>query len=378
MKIGDNKITILVDAHVFDGFYQGTRTYLLGLYRALAERDEFNIVMAANNLDSLKDEFGGCEGIEYVEIPRVGSLKRLAIVYPLLIRRIKPDYVHFQYVGPLYKGNAKLIITMHDILFCDFPTEFSLAYRLSRLIPFWFFSKCSDVLLTVSEYSKKRISEVFGIEESVVEVVSNSVEDDYGGSRREHVNLTDYGVSGKFILYVSRIEPRKNHEILVQAYRQMKLWDSGYSLVFVGKRAMGNSRLDEEMEMIPKEHRSKICHISSMPVDALKTLYQTCSLFIFPSKGEGFGIPVIEAAACGAPVISSRATAMGMLGLPDRNYFDPNDSGELQSKISDALMNPDAYKISDRVLNRYRWSDSAMKLSRRLHCSNSNDKIGAM
>lgn len=361
----DVRPSILVDGHVFDMFHQGTRSYLKGLYRALSELGLFRIVVAANKLDVLAQEFSGCKNIEFRQIPFTNTVDRLFRVYPRLTRELGPDFCHFQYVGPV-RCTGRLVITSHDVLFADFPDQFPWHYRMVRNVSFRYSARMADVLLTVSDYSKDRISQVLGIDAERIHVVSNAVSDEGFATVPRQV-CSDH-VEGKwglnnFALYVGRVEPRKNHHLLVKAFRECGLFRQGISLVFIGKRDLANPLLDKEIALLDAQERERLVMLEGISDADLLHFYGACRLFLFPSFGEGFGMPVLEAAAAGAPVLSSNATAMGRFGLPQECLFDPADEQEFYRKLRGAIQDGSRLLVPPAVLERYRWRNSAREFA---------------
>lgn len=157
-------IKLLIDAHVFDGKYQGTRTYIQGIYSAMITHKDIEFYFAAQNVSRLKSIFGIAENIHYIRLDATNSIWRLAWEYPRIIKKYKIDYAHFQYICPFIKC-CKEIVTIHDLLFLDFPKYFPLSYRIKNRPLFMYSAKRADLLLTVSEYSRKEIKRHFKITE---------------------------------------------------------------------------------------------------------------------------------------------------------------------------------------------------------------------
>ena len=204
---------IFVDAHVFDNEYQGSRTYIKEIYNILIECSNYDFYFGAFDVDNLKSNFLCKPNVHFVKYKSKSKFYRLGIEIPLILNKLKIDYAHFQYISPLIK-NCKTIVTIHDILFLDFPNEFSLSYIISKKILFYISSIRADILTTVSDYSKFRISHHFKISSSNIHVVPNGVNELYFEEYNKRISqkyvYEKYGIKN-YILYVSRIEPRKNH-----------------------------------------------------------------------------------------------------------------------------------------------------------------------
>jgi glycosyltransferase involved in cell wall biosynthesis len=361
-------IRIFVDAHVFDGEFQGTRTFIKGLYTLLARKDNIELYLAAYNTDNLKKDFPGPGNIHFVKYKSTSKLQRLLYETPALIRKYKIQYAHFQYISPLQKG-CKFIVTIHDLLFIDYPQDFPFLYRWSRRLMFKRSAARADIVTTVSQYSRSAIQRHFGIEPDKIHIIPNGVDDKYFQSYDKQVSgkfiYEKYRVD-KYLLYVSRIEPRKNHIFLVKAFVELKLYEEGYCLVLIGHKSIPVLELNEMLNHLPQNIRQFIKFIPEINNEDLLEFYRAARLFIYPSKGEGFGIPPLEAAALKIPVICSNTTAMGDFSFFGTALTDPNDYDNFKNKVSDMVSRlPDQREldnIADVIRNKYTWEVSAGKL----------------
>jgi glycosyltransferase involved in cell wall biosynthesis len=139
----------------------------------------------------------------------------------------------------------------------------------------------------------------------------------------------------------------------------LRLKDAGYKLVMVGGKDLQYKEFFDYYESLDKETKKCVLFLQ-VPFNHLVALYRNASLFVFPSKAEGFGIPPIEAIAYGCPILCSNATAMAEFNFPDDISFDPNDFENLKNKIIkqlDSPMNPLQYK--DSILSFYNWQKIA-------------------
>lgn len=346
---------LLVDAHVFDGKYQGTRTYLEGLYTHMTQHHDIDFFFAAHDVEGLKKVFGEGDNIYYVHLNSGSRLKRLALEFPKIIGKYKIDYAHFQYISPLFKL-CKEIVTIHDLLFLDYPQFFPVAYKIKNGILFKRSTKRADLLLTVSEYSRDEIVRHFNIPKERINITYNSI---LPVNHIEDVDLKKlYGLD-KYILTVSRLEPRKNHISLLKAFIELGLPEKGYKLIMVGGKDLENKLLFDYYESLHPELKKNVLFMQ-VPFSHLVALYKNADLFVFPSYGEGFGIPPIEAIAYGCPLLCSNVTAMAEFNLPDEITFNPNDLEELKIKMENQLKHPlDRITYFQQVLSKYDWQKIA-------------------
>ncbi len=368
------EMRVFVDAHVFDGEFQGTRTYIKWLYRELAALDgDIQIYMAACDPGILEQEFSGIPNIHYLKYKAASKYSRLAFDIPSLLRKHAIDVSHFQYVCPPVK-RGRYIVTIHDLLFNDFPWEFPLSFRLSKNLLFYVSSKLTDVLTTVSAYSKERISELYGYPAEEIHVIPNAVSEEYfqvydKGEVRRAIQER-YGIPGKIILYVGRVEPRKNHDQLLQAFLELELYKQDYSLVFLGKESIRNARFDGLKAGMDPAARERFFQFDFVGNDDLIAFYRAADLFVFPSKGEGFGIPPLEACAARVPVLCSNVTAMSDYDFFGDNLYDPHNLNEMKDKmmrlLSEAVDENRQTELAAAVRNRYSWRHSAERFHKLL------------
>lgn len=351
-------IKVLIDAHVFDGKFQGTRTYLQGLYQNMVHHKDIDFYFAAQNIQNLKQYFGNGKNIHYIKLKTHSSIIRLLIEFPNIIRKYKIDYAHYQYISTLGKY-CKEIVTVHDLLFLDYPQYFSYIYKLKNGFFFRRSAKKADILLTVSEYSKNEIINHFGISKSKIYITPNAV---LPLENHSSVNIRKKMGLGKYILTVSRIEPRKNHLILLKAFVDLDLANKGYKLVMIGEPDLSYKKFYAFYDNLEEPIKTAVV-MKSVSFSELVELYSYADLFVFPSYAEGFGIPPIEAIEYGCPILCSNATAMSEFGLPDEWTFDPCNIDELKQKMMALLMNrPQIEVVQDCIRKRFNWKETSETL----------------
>lgn len=357
------KIKLFVDAHVFDDTYQGTTTYLKGLYNALVKDEAFEITLAAQNITHLKTIFTD-ERFKFVELQSHSKYKRLAFELPQLLKTNNYHFAHFQYITPLLK-TCRFINTIHDLLFLDFPAYFPFSYRLTKKNTFKFSAKKSDIICTVSDYSKEALVKHFHIPENKITITPNAI-------TVYHGEFTDvkqkYGLD-KYILFVSRLEPRKNHLLMLRSFVELGLYDKGYQMVFIGRtNDVKTQKYHNYLNALPDTVKKTILHFENISHVELYSFYKNAELFVYPSLAEGFGIPPLEAAVLGCKVLCSNQTAMKDFGFFGKYHFDPHREAELKDKITAVLKEKDYpfEQIKNAVVEKYNWDkiagDFAIKL----------------
>ena len=352
------KTKIFVDCHVFDGNFQGTTSYLKGLYSELLKDKSKLFFFGAANTVFLETIFGNHDNLTYVSYKGKNKFYRLLFDIPNIIKQNNIDYAHFQYVVPPIKA-CKYIVTIHDVLFLDFPEYFPLLYRIKNKFLFETSAKRSDVVLTVSEYSKLQIQKHFGIEK--VTITANAVDPVYFEAYdktavREQVK--EKFKATNYFLYVSRWEPRKNHDRLLKAFVENKYYKT-HSLVFIGDKAIENKTYNNYYASLPKKIKDTVFSFNKVNYQDLLLLVRSADLSIYPSIAEGFGIPPLESLAAKIPTICSNTTAMSDFQFFGDCLFNPLDIDDLKSKIDIGLNEININQKSIQMQEKFTWQLAA-------------------
>jgi glycosyltransferase involved in cell wall biosynthesis len=364
--IPQKPIRLFVDAHVFDKEFQGTQTFLREIYTLLAQKKDLLLFLAAHDIENLRRNFPASDNIRYVAYKSKSPLMRLSWEIPLLLKRYAIDYAHFQYICPLTK-NCKYIVTLHDVIFSEYPEEFSWQYRLIRKILFKRSAGMADIITTVSYYSKKSIRNFLHVDPKIpIHIVPNGVGREffqpYQKQQSKDRISEKYGMRN-FILYVSRIEPRKNHSFLIKAYLDLKLYEQGFHLVLVGHQSIKIPDFDEILERLPEAIRQFIFLNDRIGNSDLLDFYRAADVFVYPSKAEGFGIPPLEAGAMKIPVICSNSSAMKDYDFFGAYHIDPSDLPAFAGKLATILRTPPTQatldQISQVIHDQYSWEQAA-------------------
>lgn len=362
-------MNLLIDCHVFDSEFQGSRTVLKGLYSKLFELENRmpsgNIYfLAGKDLDNLKKEFKPAPFISYVQLKTSSSWKRLLFEFPYLIRKHKIDYAHFQYVVPPIKL-CKYIVTCHDVLFMDFPQYFSVTYRFSKMAMFKFSYRFSDVITTVSNYSHARISHYFGSKPHFY-VISNGVDESFFDFQSSGTKLSWLQQKGirPYILYVSRFEPRKNHLLLLQVYNEKQLYKD-VDLVLIGSKTHLCADFEKYYNELPEFIKSTI-HINQSGVSQKEMMLymKHAEVFVYPSIAEGFGFPPLEAASLKTPVICNNSSSMADFAILGRFLTSINIetlSKILKQVLQEGVPDEEKDKIASEIRANYSWNTAAIK-----------------
>ncbi len=280
---------------------------------------------------------------------------------------IKKDNVEIffgpSHVLPLNLSNTiRKVLVVHDLVAILYPDTMTNYNRFIHNIFFAKSLKSADSIITMSEATKQSIIEKFGINENRINVIYEGVSKSFRPYQPEELKsiLNKYGLNKPYLLSVGTLEPRKNYPVLLRAFKRLKTdWD----LVIVGKKGWKFQNILLTIKDLKLADRVKI--LGYVEDAELPFFYNGAEIFIFPSIYEGFGLPILEALACGTPVICSNSSSLPEVGGDAVIYFDLNSVEELVVKVNELLANSELKKVLiQRGLNRvklFTWDKTAQK-----------------
>ena len=288
-------------------------------------------------------------GFELIPCPnmRHRDLWRLGL-FMLAAKRLRPDVLFLPFPYPIFYKPVRLAIMVHDVI----PLLPGFRRHSLRAILFRHSYSSSlrhaDLILTDSEHSKADMVSLCGIAPERILVVYLGFDPDlYQSSlidaREKGRVLGLYGIDCPYILWVGKMEPRKNLVRLVQAYglSRKRRKDLPLQLVLCGGRARGCENL--ERLLTDPAYRGQVIRTGVVPNSDLSVLYRAAVGFAMPSLYEGFGLPILEAMASGVPVMSSNRSSLPEVAGNAALYFDP-ESVEEMSMAMDRLLTDGALR----------------------------------
>lgn len=341
MKSSHFKFRVGVDFHTYDGIYQGSRSHILGIYKKAIEiAPEIEFIFFLENTEKLKNEHlqFSATNVTLIKTKYRSGLFRLTLQLAWLQYKYKLDLLHTQYRTPLIPFGP-CACTIHDVLFESHPEYFPKSFALQSKITFRLSSLTSKLLFTVSRFSQGELERRYNIPKSKIQVTYNGVDFDRffpgseGSLQVENLNF----VPNNYILMLGRLEPRKNHVRLIEAYA--RLGHSAPPLVCIGQRDFGYE------QAISASHRfgvsDRVHFLENIDDTLLPALIRNSLLFVFPAIAEGFGMPVAEALASGVPVVTSNTTSLPEVAGNAAILIDPYDVESIYRGISKVLCDPE-------------------------------------
>jgi glycosyltransferase involved in cell wall biosynthesis len=261
-------------------------------------------------------------------VPRMVWMQTLA---PRMLRRCEVDLVHFTNGMIPVASGVPTVVTIHDMSLTLYP-RYHPARRVLLNRPLVdLAARRADAIITVSQSAKRDIVRLYGLSPERVHVVHEAAAPSFrpvhDSAERERVRRR-YGLADRFILYVGTIEPRKNLPNLIEGFaRRRKSGDLPHQLVCAGPYGWLSRDIEDRIERLQVEDAVRFT--GYLPFDDLPALYSLAEMFVFPSLYEGFGLPVIEAMACGTPVITGHVAALSEVAGGAVEHVDRLDAESL-------------------------------------------------
>jgi glycosyltransferase involved in cell wall biosynthesis len=204
-------------------------------------------------------------------------------------------------------------------------------YALSRTL------KNVDMIITVSKSTKKDVIKCLKFPEEKIKVIYNGVDERFKPLKNYNDVLHKYNINPPYILYIGTLEPRKNIPALIKAFYKLKKRGIRHKLVIVGKKGWKYKQIFRVVEDL--NLRRDVVFTGYVSYNDLPKFYSAADLFVYPSLYEGFGLPPLEAMACGCPVITSNVSSLPEV-VGDAGFIvDPSDIGGLSRTIKELLAN---------------------------------------
>lgn len=255
------------------------------------------------------------------------------------------------------------VLTVHDLIFERYPKYHKIKNYLYLKAAMPLYCRRATAIIAVSESTRGDIVDLYDIAPKKITVIPEAAAPNFRQQPAERVEAVRrrYGLPPRYILVVGTIEPRKNLRRLVDACGPLFVDDLADALVLVGSKGWLYEDFFQHLETLP--WRKEVLHTGFVPEEDLPAIYGGALLTVQPSLYEGFGLPVLEAMACGCPVCASDASSLPEVGADAARYFDPLNTEEMTHCISQILRDPDLrQEMADKGLARARdfsWESTA-------------------
>lgn len=333
---------VLMDAHMVGSRETGNETYVVGIMEGLAPLLDGGLAAAVDPALPWPARLAHSP-IRRLPLQPPGAGRRLLDTLPRLCRRWQADILHVTYVAP-FVSPARLAVSVHDVSFKRYPDFFSARDRLlfALLLP-WTLRRAGAVL-TISEHARQEIMAGFPYVADRVVSVPLAPGSQFRPIRDPSLLAAArarYGLTEPFWLMVGNLQPRKNVRRVVRA---LALADDSAAnracqLVIVGQAQWRASDVYAEVEQLGLQER--VIFTGYVPDEDLVLLYNAAAAFLYPSLYEGFGLPILEAMACGAPVVCSNVASMPEVAGDAALLIDPTDAEALAMALRRLATEPE-------------------------------------
>jgi glycosyltransferase involved in cell wall biosynthesis len=320
------------DATTLTGQISGVGGYTASLLQALAEHevgDTTRLVVLSNRRIAVPER----PGLE-VYGRRLFPIRSawMQLVLPGILREVRPDVVHFtNYLAPVFSGTP-FVVSFHDMSLTLLPEAHTLKKRLltASLIPT--VARKAARILVPSESTRRDVVRLLEVDPSRIRLVPYAAAPRYRPLPDGPQALAARGVRPPYFLYVGTLEPRKNLTRALRAFLRIAPALPDHQFVIVGQAGWKYAEILREAGR--PELLSRVVRTGYLPEEELPLFYNHAVALVYPSLYEGFGLPVIEAMACGAPVLTSRTSSLGEIAHDAALLVDPTSEDELARGLS--------------------------------------------
>ena len=302
-----------IDTHAAEEDGTGNGRYVRGLVRALStlDGDEEYVLYAIDPRHPFYATLAPGTRLVVRRVWPPPAVLRIPLALALASVRDRLDVLHVQYVGPPWHRGAR-VVTLHDLAFLHVRESFPRGqrWRLRWLVPAN--ARRAAAVIAGSDFSRRDIRATYGISDDRIAVIPDAPDPRFrpvrDGAALEALRRR-LGIRERYVLSVGRLNARKNLVGLVRAFERIRPRLEGpVQLVIAGRRDFGTDQLDRTIAT--SDCRADVVRVGYVRDDDLPALYSGAAVFAFPSLVEGFGLPPLEAMACGTPVVCSSAASL--------------------------------------------------------------------
>jgi len=277
-------------------------------------------------------------------------------------------YFNPRYILPYFSG-SKMVVTIHDMIAFLYPEIWPgvSGFRIRQYIRIS--SKRANMILTVSDSAKNDIMRILNIPEKKIKVIPCGINKELYNPNYDkslqNAMIKKYRIVKKFILAIGPMGSRKNHDRLIQAYSNLSnTIKEEYQLVITGEK---KGCYQDLLKIIDQLDLSEaIIFPGFIPEKEMPVLINAASIFIFPSLYEGFGIPLLEAMACGTPLLTSKVSSIPGITGNAALLFNPKSIKEMADAmnkiLTDGELREDLVEKGFKQIKKYSWKNSAKEL----------------
>ncbi len=330
----------ILDARTATAHFPGIGRYVANLARAMAPllAPEERLILLRDPTRSSPWDLSALAGerVRVVDVPLSPFSLRQQWAVPRLLGRLGADLYHSPYYLMPYRPGVPTVLTVHDLIPLLFPRQSTFQ---ARLLFRWTTARALRAarhIVAVSEATRRDLTRHFHVPGDRVSVIPEAPDPAFYPRSPAEVEAVrrQYGLPDSFVLYVGSNKPHKNLTRLVEAWARSTEYGTRNTLVIAG---VWDPRYPQPRLLAERLGLQTVRWLGPVPEADLPALYSAATLFVFPSLYEGFGLPVLEAMACGVPVVCSNTSSLPEVAGDAALLADPTDTGALAAAIADLL-----------------------------------------
>jgi glycosyltransferase involved in cell wall biosynthesis len=363
---------------------RGIAYYVSNIVRAMLKRGNHSYTLTfydknkeRGNRSYFDNQFGS-----YIDVSKVGINECNNVSFAELLRpdidviknalyndytNMDADVIHFPNLFPLpTKLRGKAVVTVHDLIPILYPeltdayTTWNSLYAFKRLM------ELSPLIIADSESTKNDIIKYSGIQEKQICVIHGSFDPEECYPEHNESVLRELGIDSEFLLYFGPTDDhRKGVSYVLAAFLALSDKYPNLKLVAAGSRTTAESVISRTVAKLPELLKKRIVDLGYVTSQQKRVLLSSASVFTFPSMYEGFGLPVIEALACGVPVITTNISSLPEVGGIAALYIEPGDVSQLSchmdSLLSSKSMRDEYISHGFEHASKFSWDIAAAK-----------------
>ncbi len=355
-----------IEAHSIGLRQGGNERYIEGLLKGFSEIEtsEFDFTVFLSQSADIPDFIKNNKKF-HIERVSISPVRRLAFDISLQAKLLGLNMLHTQYHLPFFI-NIPSVITLHDISYLTHPEFFPQTQRMKMRLFMPISIRKARKIITVSNFSKNEILKFYPVENKIC-VIYNGVSEKFRpvDSSKVETVLRKHGIIRPYILTVSNLQPRKNLTGLLKSFslilRQEK--DFPCRMVISGRKLWLFDEIFSEIRS--SAFKDRIILTDYLIDDELIALYSGAEMFVYVSFYEGFGLPVLEAMACGCPVIASGNSSLTEVVENAGILVDPHNENEIASAIKklfyDAPLRNNLKQKAVKQAKKFSWKQCAIE-----------------
>jgi len=303
--------------------------------------------------------------VKVINFPRFWT--QMGLSWEMLARPVDVLFIPAHTVPIIHPRNT--IVTIHGLEYEIMPKAYSFWQRFYMCVSIRSSCRWAKKIIAVSKNTKRDLMELYKVPEDKIEVIYEGVNRETHNVKRETQELSIASGFKPYLLFVGRIEKRKNIEGIIEAYKILKeKYNISHSLVLAGKPGYGYKSIKQQA--VSSKYKEEIIETGYITDEGKYSLLKNADVFLFPSFYEGFGLPVLEAQSVGVPVVTSNISSMPEVGGDSVAYCTPSEPVSIADAAYKLISNNEfrdgIIKKGRENVKKFSWDKCAEEIAKLL------------